>query len=252
MHKDWIEVNGARLRYRFDRGGGGTLVLLHEMGGTLESWDGVVAALGRGWSVLRYDQRGAGLSDAVAGRLTVDTAAGDLAALLGALAPEGPVAVAGAAVGAAVAIRFAVRHPERVGALALLAPATGIAPEQRAATLERIEKREAGEAPVSRVAGLRLDPGSYGATWRMLLDLDLGADFGAIACPTLVLAGAADLNRPPGHVAGIAGRIPGARFRILPTGHVMAIDTPGPVAAALAAFLAESGVGPAPPGGGDA
>jgi 3-oxoadipate enol-lactonase len=248
---EWLEVNGARLRYSYRSGRPPTLVLLHEMGGTLESWDGLVACLGGRWDVLRYDQRGAGLSDNVAGRLSIDTAADDLHALLQALAVPGPTVIVGAAVGAATAIRFAARHPGRPAALVLLAPATGIASDQRAATLDRIARRESGPPPVSRVAGLSLDPQSYGATWRMLLDLDLHGDFGRIACPTLVLAGMEDANRPPRHVAEIAARIPNACFRTLKTGHVMAIDAPGLVADAMVRFLAKVGLAPDAAASGD-
>ena len=40
---DWIEVNGTALRYELTGSAGRTIVLVHEMGGTLESWDGVHA-----------------------------------------------------------------------------------------------------------------------------------------------------------------------------------------------------------------
>ena len=36
---NFIEVNGTALRYDLSGNGGSTLVLIHEMGGTLESWD---------------------------------------------------------------------------------------------------------------------------------------------------------------------------------------------------------------------
>jgi len=37
---EFIEVNGVRLRYELSGKGDRTLVLVHEMGGSLESWDG--------------------------------------------------------------------------------------------------------------------------------------------------------------------------------------------------------------------
>ena len=36
---NFTEVNGTALRYDLDGNGLSTLVLIHEMGGTLESWD---------------------------------------------------------------------------------------------------------------------------------------------------------------------------------------------------------------------
>lgn len=253
MDMRWIEVNGARFRYEHHRRDAPTIVLLHEMGGSFESYDGVMARLGKRWSVLRYDQRGAGLSDRVAGPLSVDTPAADLKALLDGLAIAGPVAVVGTAVGAAVAIRFVSHYPQKVSALALLAPSTGLIPERYTATMEKIEKleRHGGQAAPAAAASIfpdrdeasrrRPDPASYAATWRMLVDLDLEADFARIACPTLVAAGVKDADRPPDHVAQVAGKIPGARFMILDTGHVMAIDTPDLVATTLTAFLDDVG-----------
>ena len=49
--KQWIEVNGTALRYEVTGGGPATLVLVHEMGGTLDSWDHVLPPWPRiaGW-----------------------------------------------------------------------------------------------------------------------------------------------------------------------------------------------------------
>ena len=60
---NWIDVNGAALRYDLSGAGDPTIVLVHEMGGTLDSWDHVLPALSRGRRVLRYDTRGAGQSE---------------------------------------------------------------------------------------------------------------------------------------------------------------------------------------------
>jgi len=239
----WIEVNGARLRYELRRGDN-TIVLLHEMGGTLESFDALLPHLSEGYGVLRYDQRGAGLSSNATAPLAIDTPADDLAALLDALSIGPPVAVIGAAVGAAVGIRFAARVPQRVAALVLLAPAAGIAPARRAATLEKIEQLERHGTPTALGGAIRLDAMSYGATYRMLLGLDLEADMRCISAPTLALAGTRDSFRPPLEVAALAGRIAGARFRTLESGHVMAVETPSLVAAEVTAFLARIGFAP--------
>ena len=64
---NFIEVNGTALRYELSGNGGSTLVLIHEMGGTLESWDLVRFRLAGKRRVLRYDTRGAGLSQKVSG-----------------------------------------------------------------------------------------------------------------------------------------------------------------------------------------
>ena len=79
---NWIEVNGTSLRCELSGNGKTTLVLVHEMGGTLDSWDQVLPTLNNARQVLRYDTRGAGLSEKIHGRVTFDDMAADLAALL--------------------------------------------------------------------------------------------------------------------------------------------------------------------------
>lgn len=57
---NFVEVNGTALRYELSGSGASTLVLIHEMGGTLESWDVVAMLLVPKRRILRYDTRGAG------------------------------------------------------------------------------------------------------------------------------------------------------------------------------------------------
>jgi pimeloyl-ACP methyl ester carboxylesterase len=82
---NFTEVNGTALRYDLDGNGLSTLVLIHEMGGTLESWDLVAPLLSGKRRILRYDTRGAGLSQKVRGMLTIDAMVDDLVALLDAV-----------------------------------------------------------------------------------------------------------------------------------------------------------------------
>lgn len=260
---DWIEVNGAALRYDVQGAGPATVVLIHEMGGTLESWDAVVPKLASKRRVLRYDTRGAGLSEKIRGTGDIDVMADDLAALLDGLKITGRVAVAGIAVGGAIAIHFAFRHAARTAALIAMSPAIGMAPERRAATLANIDAMEAKGTRAGIDAGLvpsypealrgdvaafqrtraqRLgnDPASQAAIYRMLVHMDLAPELPEITCPTLVIAGRFDGLRPPAIVEPIAKAIPNARYSVLETAHFMASQTPELVATTLAQFLDES------------
>src|SRR5882672_9998966 len=215
MH--FVEVNGTALRYDVC-GGGATLVLIHEMGGTLESWDLVVPLLSDRRRVLRYDTRGAGLSRKIRAPLSIDTMVDDLMALLDALGISEKVALAGVAVGGAIAMHAAMRFPQRVTAIVASSPAVGIAPERRPALLARVEtmEREGLHAVIDtldlsypielrgdarrfaefRARWLGSDPVSYGAIYRMLIATDLQPELARIACPVLVIAGALDRTRP--------------------------------------------------------
>jgi 3-oxoadipate enol-lactonase len=257
---DFIELDGVALRYELSGKGGRTLVLVHEMGGSLESWDEVVPRFAGSRRVLRYDTRGAGLSQKVRGELGLDTMAADIIALLDALGITGKVALAGVAVGGAIALHFAAMYPERTRAVVVGSPATGIAPDRRAAALERVAQIEAagmtlavessmlnGYAPELRgdlrrferfqARWLGNDPGSYAAIWRMLAAADMQDELATLRCPVLVIGGSLDRVRPPPLAEAVAKTIPGARYIEVRTGHYMAVQTPDLISDCIDDFL---------------
>ena len=256
---NFVEVNGTALRYDLSGNGASTLVLLHEMGGTIESWDSVVPLLSERRRILRYDTRGAGLSQKVRGPLPIDTMVDDLIALLDTLGITEKVALAGIAVGGAITLRTAVRFRERIAAVIASSPAVGVSPDRRPGLLARIEKMEReglravidtldlGYPPelrgdAQRFAAFRArwlggDPVSYGAIYRMLVDTDLQPELPRIACPALIIAGTYDRTRPPPLVEPVARAIPGARYAVLETGHYAPVQTPELYARTVAEFL---------------
>jgi 3-oxoadipate enol-lactonase len=240
---DFIEANGAGLRCELSGSGERTLVLVHEMGGSLESWDDVAPGFSKSRRVLRYDTRGAGLSQKVRGDLSLDTMADDHFGIVG------KVALAGVAVGGAIALHFAARYKERTSAVAVGSPATGIAAERRAPALARLARIEAagmafavgdsmlnGYAPelrgdIKRFERFRTrwlgnDPSSYATIWRMLAAADMQDELARLACPVLVIGGSLDRVRPPQLAEGVAKAIPGARYAEIRTGHYMSVQTP--------------------------
>jgi len=257
---NWIEVNGTSLRYELSGSGKTTLVLVHEMGGMLDSWDRVLSGLNNVRQVLRYDTRGAGLSEKIDGRVTFDDMADDVAALLDALGIKGKVALAGTAVGAAIAIHFAVRHAARTGALVVTSPATGVAADRRQATLDRaaaaetqgmralVEQSLANSYPPEvrhdaeefrkfRARWLANDPQSFGAINRMLADSTVTDELPRIDCPTLVIGCTHDKLRPPSAIEPMAKQISGAEYLEINSGHFAGIQTPGLVSQAFHSFL---------------
>jgi pimeloyl-ACP methyl ester carboxylesterase/DNA-binding CsgD family transcriptional regulator len=81
-------------------------------------WHHWMEELGRGYRVVRYDERGCGLSDREVERISLDAMVEDLAAVVDAAELE-RFALLGISGGGPVAISYAVRHPERVSHLAL-------------------------------------------------------------------------------------------------------------------------------------
>ena len=66
---NFVEANGVSLRYAVE-GVGPPVVLIHEMGGTMESWGLVAPLLASTRRVVRYDTRGAGFSENPAPRVS--------------------------------------------------------------------------------------------------------------------------------------------------------------------------------------
>src|SRR3954466_10144430 len=122
---NFIEANGVSLRYAVE-GVGRPVVLIHEMGGTLESWGLLAPLLAAKRRVVRYDTRGAGFSEKIRGPLTIDTMTADLIALLDRLGIKEKAALVGTAVGGAIALHTAARFPDRVAAVIATSPATSL------------------------------------------------------------------------------------------------------------------------------
>jgi 3-oxoadipate enol-lactonase len=261
----WIEANGISL-YHDIGGEGPSLVLLHEMGGTLHSWDRVAPALRRRFRVLRYDQRGAGLSEKVRKPYTNETLVDDLEAVLAATALPPPYHFITVAAATAQALVFMDRRPSAVASFVFCNPLAGIDPsragalEERAALAERegmraalavtldksyppdIGDREAYLAYRGRY--LASDPVSFALVNRMLGRTDVRPLVKNIRCPTMVVAGRFDQVRPPATSEDFARAIPGARFELIDAVHMLPAQAPERLLALLEGFLS-TGAAPA-------
>ena len=256
----WIEANGASLRYELSGAGKETLVLLHEAGGCLESFDDALPGLQKDFRVLRYDQRGFGFSEKVR-ELSFDGVVADLAGLLDALKITGPAHVAGCAMGSDYSAGFAARHPARVAKLVLASPLAGSNAGRGGASIERaaITERE-GIRAVMKTSHDRSyperfrapdperfkryqarwvcnTPASFTAAARMMLNVDLTSDYAKIKAPTLVIGAKHDGLRLPAMAEQVGKTIPGAKYLLADTGHFMNLETPQLFAETVASFL---------------
>ena len=256
----WIEANGASLRYELSGSGKETLVLLHEAGGCLESYEDALPGLEKDFRVLRYDQRGFGFSEKVR-ELSFEGVVADLAGLLDALKITAPVHVAGCAMGSDYSAGFAARHPGRVARLVLASPLAGSNAGRGGGSIDRaaVAERE-GIRAVMKASHDRsypehfraMDPerfkryqarwvcntpASFSAAARMMLNVDLTSDYAKIKAPTLVIGGQHDGQRPPEMAERVAKTIPGAKYLLADTGHFMNLETPQLFVDTLLSFL---------------
>lgn len=261
---DFARINGVLLHYRLAGPEGAAVVALaNSLGTDARIWDGVIARLSSRYRVLSYDKRGHGLSDTPPGDYALNDHVDDLLGLLDHLGID-RLALAGVSVGGLIAQGLALRAPQRLTALVLCdtAPKVGDAAgwNSRIDTVRNqglsaiadlvmdrwfspgFQQQQPDELAGWRNLFLRSDPLGYMATCATLRDTDLTTQIGAIAVPTLVVAGAADRSTPVDLVRSCADSIAGALFEILDgVGHIPSIEQPAALAALMTEFFTEVG-----------
>jgi 3-oxoadipate enol-lactonase len=251
----YIEAGGISFHYHLEGNASGpTVILLHEIGGSVESWDSVVPGLTGTFRVFRYDQRGFGLTEKVRAPYSQDDLGNDLDALIAALDLRPPFHIVSIAASSMQALTFNNRHPEKVASFVFCNPAPGVAAE-RAAGLEAVaSKAEAegirGVLPVMldksyppelsdratydayRGHYLANDPVGFAHAFRMMARTNLLASLESVKAPAMVIAGRQDYVRAVSVTEGIAQKIAGSRFETIDGGHFLP-TTSGPALLAL-------------------
>jgi pimeloyl-ACP methyl ester carboxylesterase/DNA-binding CsgD family transcriptional regulator len=219
-------------------------------------WSHWLEELGRRFTVVRYDDRGSGLSDREPVEYSLDAWLADLEAVVAA-ARLSSFVLLGMSQGGAVAVAYARAHPERVSSL-VLCGAYGQGASARGSTEEEREERDLRSRMI-KVGWGRADPvfrrvftSSFipGATeaqmrWfdelqrrsmsadaalassraRAALDVTSAAE--AVTARTLVLHADGDRAVPFEQGRQLAGLIPGARFVPLHSkNHILLADEP--------------------------
>jgi 2-succinyl-6-hydroxy-2,4-cyclohexadiene-1-carboxylate synthase len=253
-----------------DEGTGHPVLLLHGFTGTSAAWDEHGAGLVARYRILVPCLPGHGGTDAPPDAMSVEATADALAALLAARDAV-PAHVVGYSLGARVALRLAVAHPEVVDRLVLESPSAGLPSEAeraaRRASDEALATRLeadgiqpfvddwehnpvfAGAGPLppersARVRAMRLgnDPAGLAASLRHAGQGAMTPLFDALptlAVPTLVIAGELDpIGRP--RAERVAAAIPAARLAVVDgAGHTPHDERPEAFRRLVDAFLEE-------------
>ena len=249
-------------------GEGEPVLLIMGLGMTATGWWRTVPVLAEHFTVLSFDNRGAGRSSRPPGPYTCAQMAGDAIAVLDAAGFDA-AHVVGVSLGGMIAQELALRRPERVRGLVLAAttPGGARAVAADAATLAFFQRRAqmpAEEAvwasvPYNYAARTRARHGDriaadvaqrlrypverapYVAQLAASLGHDAHDRLGALTAPTLVVHGAEDRMVQPANARLLAERIAGVQLQVWDsTGHLYFTDEPR-ADAAIAAFLRRAG-----------
>jgi 3-oxoadipate enol-lactonase len=253
------------LRYETlgDRADAPVLLLVHELGGTLESWQPLAARLSSRFRVIAFDQRGAGLSEKPVTAFTLWDLAYDIVRVADGLQLTRPFALMGLAMGAVTCAHFASRYPERLSSLVLCDGTPSIDERSSKYLLERAaEVRRDGMRVVAdmsfRNAFRRLEGVETNAAWqeykqRFIANAPVpyamqsealaafalsDADFGRVTTCALVLTGRHDFIWPPDTGKSLAARLPNAQFHVVErAAHFPPLQNPDAVAEQVQRFL---------------
>ncbi|MFH8466306.1 4-carboxymuconolactone decarboxylase [Streptomyces sp. NPDC017991] len=239
------------LQYRFDGPEDAPVLILGpSLGTTWHMWDRQVPELAKQWRVFRFDLPGHGGAPAHPTGSVTELAERLLATLDGLGVQR--FGYAGCALGGAVGAELALRRPERVASLTLIAasPRFGTADEFRQ---RGVIVRSNGLDPIARSSPERwfttgfaaaqpaitewavqmvrtTDPGCYIAACEALAAFDIRADLGRIGVPTLVLVGSDDQVTGPAEARTLVAGIPDARLAVVPgASHLVPVEQPAAV-----------------------
>ena len=228
-----VDLNGLPLRY-FESGAGprdgeapaATLVLIHGLGDSAETWARTLPALARDYRVLAPDLAGFGRTPIPPEGMRFSVLTAYLARFLDAVAP-GPVALAGNSLGGAVAMRYAAAHPDRVTRLFLLNSAgwPGATPAALEPTTRELARElvEIAAGPGRRLPRFVLDDlirQARDPARRAYLAsperTDVSADLPRIAAPTTLIWGERDRLIPLANGQRLRDAIRDAELIVLP------------------------------------
>jgi DNA-binding SARP family transcriptional activator/pimeloyl-ACP methyl ester carboxylesterase len=254
-------ADGVRLAYSVDGSGPPVVKAANWLTHLEYDWESTVwrhwlTALTSRFRVLRYDERGCGLSDWNTTSFNIEAWIDDLATVVDAAGYEQFV-LFGISQGAAVAVEYAARHPERVKALILyggyIHGRLGRAMNDEDMRVARLlpELAELGwgsdDPSFRQVFTVRFMPDASRERWdefnelqrkstsgsnaakfiRGFASIDISDAAPKVSCPTLVVHARGDLSPPLAEGRLLASMIPGSRFVSLDSrNHLLLADEP--------------------------
>jgi pimeloyl-ACP methyl ester carboxylesterase len=244
-------------------GKGPAVVLVHGLGLNRGMWQWQLPALVPHFEVLTYDLLGHGESAVPEGTPDLTMFSEQLLRIMD-HCDRDRAAIAGFSLGGMIARRFALDHPERLSALAILHSAHARTDDEREAIRKRVRQaRDTGPSSTAMAALERWftadfraanpdvtalihdwilanDPTIYPGIYNVLAegDAEIAREIQRITCPTLVMTGDEDYGNSPEMAEKMGALIPNSDVVILPgLRHMALAESPQAFNAPLVSFL---------------
>ena len=245
-------VNGIDINYSLEGDGASTIVLVNGLADDLNTWDFQMADfLAAGHRVLRYDNRGVGLSSTPPGPYTSRLLADDAKALVDHLGLSG-FHLMGVSMGGMIAQEYALAYPDDLASVTFactyaapgpfcsrmfsmwhdMAPVNGVPFIMRdvllwAFTVPFFEDHpEDAAAFEAEMAAMTMSVDAYLAQLGVIRTHDTTERLGSLSVPTLVLAGEVDILIPVRLSQQLHALIPGAECATTTGGHACMWEHP--------------------------
>jgi len=255
------DINGLQVFYTDSGGDGPVVVLSHGFLMDHDMFDAQVAALSPRYRVITWDQRGHGETSATEESWSYWDSAEDLNALLDHLGVERAV-VGGMSQGGFIALRFALKHPDRTTGLILIDTQAGVEDPDKTAqydALEHVWTTEGGTEDMAGVVAMIIigDETEHRSAWTakwlarpsgfiaepyktLMSRDDIHDRLGEITAPAIVIHGEEDIAIELSKGEALSQGLPNSRgvVPIPGAGHASCLTHPEPANAAISDFLA--------------
>ncbi len=253
--------DGCQIHYRFDGPEDAPVLMLsNSLGTAMAMWEPQLTDFVKHFRVLRYDQRGHGLSASPRGAYSIDRLGSDVIELLDALKLD-KVHFCGLSLGGMTGQWLGIRSPDRLKKLILANTSPYMGPPSAWDARIELVYRE-GLAALAQTSAERWftagfiktapqtvvlfqaqlagnNVAGYAGCCAAIRDMDLRPTAGLIDVPTLVIAGVHDPATPSEHAEFLATNIQAARLAHLNAAHLSNIEQPESFAELVLEFLEE-------------
>lgn len=259
-----VTANGINFNYEIDGPEGAPWITFsNSLATNVTMWDAQAALLSDNWRVLRYDQRGHGLTEVSAPPYSFDGLGDDVIALWDALGVRRSV-FCGLSMGGTTGLGLAIDHDDRLAAFIGCDLRYESAPEFTAAWDERIAAARANgmdhmadltanrwftekfhsdpanAAVMDKIKGMiRTTPldGFIGCS-NALQDIQYGGRLSRIRVPTLFMCGEFDPAANADYIRPMQQAVAGAELHVVPdAGHISNMENPASFNEGLTGFL---------------